>query len=228
MALVGPPARARYPHRTPTGVGDRQQSWPAVHPNRHHADPTRPRSVCARHTIYADVSAQQYHELRYALHHQWRTATRAVMVVLSAGGMPACDIGALLHYSLATVRRRIARHQVEGVSGLPDRHRSGRPRIGLPRIGDRIAALLSTPKAWITARVWQSLDRPAISLRTCYRRIREQARWATPRLVAKGDLDLTACLPVPARCMRLPHVSVLGSTVLALAQGCRTVHCGHG
>lgn len=162
--------------------------------------------------IYAEPSAVQYHELQYALHHQWRAATRAVMVVLSAGGMPAAEIGALLHYSPATVRRWIARHQVEGVAGLPDRARSGRPRIGSPRIGERIAALLATPKAWTTARIWRALGRPKMSLGTCYRRIREQARWARPRLIAKGAADRdTICAAIRARITALPA----GSVVLA-------------
>jgi hypothetical protein len=43
--------------------------------------------------IYANISDQQYDELLSALHHQWRPATRAVMVVLSANGMPAAEIG---------------------------------------------------------------------------------------------------------------------------------------
>jgi hypothetical protein len=39
--------------------------------------------------VYANVSAEQHQQLVRALHHQWRVATRAVMVVLSAGGLPA-------------------------------------------------------------------------------------------------------------------------------------------
>src|SRR5262245_12491721 len=88
--------------------------------------------------VYANLSDQQYQELVTVLHRRWRVATRAVMVLLSAGGMPAADIATLLHYDPRTVRRWIARHDGEGVSGLPDRARSGRPRVGSPRIGDRI------------------------------------------------------------------------------------------
>lgn len=163
-------------------------------------------------SIYANVSEQQYHELLSALHHQWRPATRAVMVVLSAGGMPAADIGALLHCSPVTVRRWIARHDGEGVAGLTDRPRPGRPRIGSPRLGQRIAALLATPKAWTTARIWRALGRPKMSLRTCYRRIREQARWSRPRLTAKGDPDHDSiCATIRAQITALPA----GSIVLA-------------
>ena len=85
--------------------------------------------------VFANLSDQQHHDPVTALHQQWRVATRAVMVLLSAGGMPAAEIAALLHYDPRTVRRWIARHDVEGVGGLPDRPRSGRPRLGSPRLG---------------------------------------------------------------------------------------------
>lgn len=54
--------------------------------------------------VFANLSDEQYHDLVTALHRQWRVATRAVMVLLSASGMPATDIGALLHYDPRTVR----------------------------------------------------------------------------------------------------------------------------
>jgi hypothetical protein len=44
---------------------------------------------------YANPTDQQYHELVGALHRQWRVATRAVMILLSAGGMTAAEIGAI-------------------------------------------------------------------------------------------------------------------------------------
>jgi hypothetical protein len=44
--------------------------------------------------VFANLSDEQYHDLVTALHQQWRVATRAVMVLLSANGMPAADIGA--------------------------------------------------------------------------------------------------------------------------------------
>ena len=88
----------------------------------------------------------------------------------------------------------------------------GRPRIGSPRLGERITALLATPKAWTTARIWRALGRPKISLRTCYRRIREQARWCRPRLIAKGDPDHdTICADIRDQIAALPA----GSVVLA-------------
>jgi transposase len=137
--------------------------------------------------VYASMSEQQHTELMNALHGPWRAATRAMMVVLSAAGWTASDIADLLGYDPKTVRAWIARHQVEGLAGLPDRPRPGRPRKGSPRLGARIHALLLTPKAWTTTRIWKALGRPAISLSTMRRRIREQARWARPRLIAKSD-----------------------------------------
>jgi transposase len=162
--------------------------------------------------VYANVSDEQYHHLIDALHHQWRVATRAVMILLSAGGTPASQIAQLLHCDPRTVRRWIARHDAEGLAGLPDRPRTGRPRLGSPRLGDRIRRLLATPKAWTTTRIWRALGRPPISLRTMYRRVREQARWSTPRLIAKSEPDHDIiCAGISDQIAELP----CGSVVLA-------------
>jgi transposase len=162
--------------------------------------------------VFANPTDEQYHHLVTALHGPWRTATRAVMVLLSADGMTATEISALLHYDQRTVRRWITRHDTEGVAGLPDRPRTGRPRLGSPRLGDRIRTLLQTPKAWTTARIWRELGRPKMSLRTMYRRIRDQARWCRPRLIAKSDPDHDQkCADIRDRIAALPP----GSVVLA-------------
>jgi transposase len=162
--------------------------------------------------VYASMSAQQHTELITALHGQWRTATRMVIVVLSAAGWTAPEIADLLHYDPKTVRTWIARHHNEGLTGLPDRPRSGRPRKGSRRLGQRIHTLLLTPKAWTTTRIWRALGRPAISLSTMRRRIREQARWARPRLIAKSDPHHDQiCADIRDRIAALPE----GSVVLA-------------
>ncbi|XVV11936.1 IS630 family transposase [Actinoplanes sp. CA-131856] len=162
--------------------------------------------------VYARMSAHQHTELITALHGPWRTATRMVIVILSAAGMSAGEIAELLHYDPVTVRRWITRHQHEGLAGLPDRPRCGRPRTGSHRLGDRIHRLLLTPKAWTTSRLWRALGRPAISLSTLRRRLREQARWARPRLIAKSDPDHdTICADIRDRITKLPT----GSVVLA-------------
>ena len=89
--------------------------------------------------VYASMSEQQHTELITALHGPWRNATRIMMVVLSAAGWSASEIADLLHYDPKTVRTWIARHQHEGLAGLPDRPGlPGRPRIpGRPGVPGR-------------------------------------------------------------------------------------------
>jgi hypothetical protein len=95
---------------------------------------------------------------------------------------------------------------------VPDRPPPGRPRLGCPRLAARIQALLATPRAWTIARIWRELGRPRISLRTVYRRVREQARWRRPRLIAKNDPDHdSVCTAIREQIADLPH----GSVVLA-------------
>jgi transposase len=50
------------------------------------------------------------------------------MILLSAAGYPAGSIAELVGYDPRTVRRWIERFVVEGVDGLPDRSRTGRPQ----------------------------------------------------------------------------------------------------
>jgi transposase len=162
--------------------------------------------------IYANLTPTQHNDLITALHGHWRIATRIVMILLSAAGMSAPEIAALLHYNPVTVRRWIDRHTHEGIDALPDRPRSGRPRLGSPRLRQRITSLLRTPKAWTTARVWRAAGRPEMSLRTFYRRLREQARWRRPRLIAKGDPEHDiVCARIQQRIAALPD----GAAVLA-------------
>jgi transposase len=123
------------------------------------------------------------------LHGPHRTAARLVMILLSCQRWPPAVIAELLGCDPATVRRWIHRYNQYGVAGLTDRPRCGRPRLGSPRVGERILRLLAQPRAWTVARLWQRLGRPAMSLRTLHRRVREVACWRRPRLVAKGDPD---------------------------------------
>jgi transposase len=162
--------------------------------------------------VYANLSDQDHRQLVDALHGQWRVAARAMMVLLSANGMSAAEIAELLYCHPRTVRRWITRHDAEGVDGLPDRPRTGRPRLGSPRLGERIRVLLSAPKAWTTTRIWRALGRPKMSLRTFHQRVREQARWCRPRLIAKGDPDHDQrCAAIRDQIAALPA----GSVVLA-------------
>jgi hypothetical protein len=162
--------------------------------------------------IYATLTPAQHRDLVTALHGSRRVTARIVMVLLSSSGMTATEIARLPHYDPVTVRRWIARHARDGLAGLPDRPRGGRPRLGSPRLGQRIRTLLTTPKAWTTARLWRAAGRPPMSLATFRRRIREQARWCRPRLIATGDPDHdTICADIRERITALPA----GSVVLA-------------
>lgn len=139
--------------------------------------------------VFARVTSRQRQLLRDQVRGRYRVAARMMMILLSDHGMSPAEIAGLLGYNPATARRWIIRFTAEGVDGLADRPRPGRPRAGGARLADRIAALLEAPKAWTTPRIWVALGRPAISLRTVYRRIREQASWRRPRLIAKSDPD---------------------------------------
>jgi predicted ArsR family transcriptional regulator len=111
------------------------------------------------------------------------------MILLSQHGWSAATIAELLGCDPRTVRRWVHRYNAHGVHSLADRPRPGRPRLGSPRLGARIARLLRHPKAWTIPRLYLDLGRPAMSLRTLHRRVREVACWRRPRLVAKGDPD---------------------------------------
>jgi transposase len=67
------------------------------------------------------------------------------MVLLSLHGLPPAQIAALLDCHPATVRRWISRFNREGLAGLADRPRCGRPRLGGQRLTRRIAGLLAGP-----------------------------------------------------------------------------------
>jgi transposase len=126
-------------------------------------------------------------QLRRLLRGRHRVATRLLMIWLSLQGWPPVQIAVVLGYHPATVRRWIERYNAEGIAALTDRPRPGAPRLGSPTLGMRIRRLLARPQAWTIGRIWRALGRPAMSLYTVHRRVREQARWRRPRLVAKGD-----------------------------------------
>jgi transposase len=129
-----------------------------------------------------------------ALHGPHRVGLRLVMILLSARGQSASAIAELLGCDAGTVRRWIHRYNAQGVAGLRDQPRPGRPRRGSPRLTQRILRLLAEPRAWTIPRLYQRLGRPAISLATLRRQVREVAGWRRPRLVARGDPDREAAL----------------------------------
>ncbi|WP_406723416.1 IS630 family transposase [Streptomyces sp. GD-15H] len=163
-------------------------------------------------SVHANPPGPAYQHLYHPLHHQWREAARTVMVLLSAAGLTADEIGELLGYHPATVRRWIHRYNTDGVPGLADRPRPGRPRLGGARLGERIRRLLTRPGPWTIRRIRHRLGQPKISPHTVYRRVREQAAWRRPRLVAKGDSNRRRVLAALRRQLAcLPR----GSVVLA-------------
>jgi hypothetical protein len=78
------------------------------------------------------TQAARSSSLEAGLHGRWRQATLAVMVLLSLHGLQAAQIAALLDCHPATVCRWISRFNSEGMAGLADRPRCGRPRLGGP------------------------------------------------------------------------------------------------
>src|SRR4051812_33767482 len=149
-------------------------------------------------------------QVRAWLHHQGRGAVRVVMVLLSARGWAPAEIAGLLACHPSTVRRWIGRFNREGLAGLADRPRCGRPRLGGTPLTSPIAALLARPGPWTVPRIWRHLGRPHMSPRTLYRRVRQVAIWRRPKLVARGDPEhdqITAA--IAARLARLPHGAVV-------------------
>jgi transposase len=138
-------------------------------------------------SVFANASSGEIGQLRDELQGRWRQAARAVMVLLSLQGLSPAQIAGLLDCHPVTVRRWISRFNAEGLAGLADRSRSGRPRIGGKRLASRIAALLGRPGPWTVLRIWRCLGRPQVSLRTLYRRVRRVAVWRRPKLIARGD-----------------------------------------
>lgn len=137
--------------------------------------------------VFAKSTADDELQIVALLQGQWRFALRLVMIWLSLRGLPASEIAVLFEYDPRTVRRWINRYNREGVAGLEDRPRSGAPRLGSAGLGRRIRMLLREPKAWTVKQLRRALGYPAMSLATLARRVREQASWRRPRLVAKGD-----------------------------------------
>jgi transposase len=143
----------------------------------------RPPSVYAKRPCPAGDSC----DVLGLLHGPHRVGCRLVMILLSQHGWSATGIAELLGCDPRTVRRWVQRYHHQGAHSLADRPRPGRPRLGSPRLGGRIRRLLTQPRAWTIPLLHRYLGRPAISLHTLHRRVRQVAAWRRPRLVAKGD-----------------------------------------
>ena len=164
------------------------------------------RPVC----VFAVGPGSEIEQLRVSLRGRWRQAARAVMVLLSLQGISAAQIAVLLECHPATVRRWIGRFNTEGMAGLADRPRCGRPRLGGRRLTSRIAALLARPGPWTLPRIWRYPGRPQVSMRTLYRRVALVAIWRRPKLTARGDPDHDHVVAgIVARLIKLPRKAVV-------------------
>ena len=104
-------------------------------------------------SVFANGPGSEVEQLEACLRGQWRQATRAVMVLLSLHGLAPAQIAELLDCHPATVRRWIGRFSSEGLAGLADRPRCGRPALGGRRLTGRIAGLLARPGPWTLPRI---------------------------------------------------------------------------
>jgi transposase len=157
-------------------------------------------------SVFANGPGSELEQLKADLHGRWRQATRAVMILLSEHGLAPAQIAELLECHPATVRRWIGRFNDEGLAGLADRPRSGRPALAGGQLTGRIAALLERPGPWTLPRIRRYLGWPQVSPRTLYRRVRLVATWRRPKLTARGDPDHDH---VVARLIDLPRRAVV-------------------
>jgi transposase len=161
-------------------------------------------------SVFANGPGSEIEQLRTELQGRWRQAGRAVMVLLSLRGLAPSQIAELLDCHPATVRRWIGRFNAEGLAGLADRPRSGRPRLGGRRLTSRITALLARPGPWTLPRIRRYLGWPQVSARTLYRRVRLVSIWRRPKLTARGDPDHDHVIAgIVARLIELPRRAVV-------------------
>ena len=107
-------------------------------------------------SVFAKAPGGEIEQLRGELQGRWRQAARAV-TASSLHGSPPSQIAELLDCHPATVRRWISRFNGEGLAGLSDRPRSGRPALGGRRLARRITALLERPGPWTLPRIRRCL-----------------------------------------------------------------------
>jgi transposase len=161
-------------------------------------------------SVFANGPGREIEQLQADLRGRWRQASRAVMVLLSAHGLAPAQIAELLDCHPVTVRRWISRFNAEGMAGLADRPRPGRPALGGRQLTGRIAALLARPGPWTLPRIRRYLGWPQVSARTLYRRVRLVAIWRRPKLTARGDPDHDHVVAgIVARLLELPRRAVV-------------------
>ncbi len=89
-----------------------------------------------------------------------RIRTRAQIILLAFDGLSAPKIGKIVDLDPESVRHHMKRYRDEGLAGLPDRERAGRPRRATPEYVDlAIQTLRQRPRALgLNFSVW-SLER---------------------------------------------------------------------
>lgn len=88
------------------------------------------------------------------------------------------------------MRRWVSRFNAEGMAGLANRSRSGRPRLGGRRLTRRIAELLARPGPWTLPRTWRYLAGRRSARASCT----GGCGWRSgggPKLAARGDPAIT-------------------------------------
>lgn len=134
-----------------------------------------------------------------------RVSRRAQAVVWWLGGASQTKVSQRLGVSRASVQTWCARFRREGVTGLWDRRRSGRPRTAGKEVEVAVAACLSAsdlagthgPGGWTVPRLVSALLKQGIvvGVRTMRRVLgRLGARWRRGHLVAKGDPERATAL----------------------------------
>jgi Homeodomain-like domain len=118
-------------------------------------------------SVFASSPGDEVERIRADLRGRWRQAARAVMVLLFLHGLSPAQIAGLLECHPATVRRWIGRFNAEGLAGLADRPRCGRPQLGGRRLTRRIAALLARPGPWTLPRIARYLGWPQSARARC-------------------------------------------------------------
>ncbi len=95
-------------------------------------------------------SLEQVSEVREVYHStkDVRVRTRAQMILLAFDGISAPEIAKIVDLDQERVRYHIKCYRDEGISGLPDRDRTGRPRTATPEYVDlAIETIRQRPRA---------------------------------------------------------------------------------
>jgi transposase len=107
-------------------------------------------------------SPEQVAEVRDLYHttKDVRIRTRAQIILLAFEGLSAPQIAKIVDLDDNSVRHHIKRYRDEGIAGLPDRERSGRPRTATPEYVElALATVRRRPRALgLPFSTW-SLDR---------------------------------------------------------------------